>query len=85
MIDCVVDTEVAVMNTVELLHVDGLVLGVMFINVERQLLPDLPGVDGGGYLGVTLVEHRQNGIINIIVEKHNALIRRANQVGYFIF
>ena len=81
MIDGVVDAEVAVVNTVVLLHVDRLVLGVVLREVERKLLFDLLGVDGGRHLGLTLVEHRQHGIVYIVVEEDDALLGRADEVG----
>ncbi len=81
MIDGVVDAEVAVVNSVELLHFDGLVLGVVLFEVERKLLLDLLGVDGGRNLRLALVEHRQHGVVDIVVEQHNALLGRADEVG----
>ena len=92
------------MNPVKLLHVDGLVLGVVFRKVERELLCDALGVDGGSYIsfadvtlarrnervpfalalrnfGLAFVEHRQHGIINIVVKKDDALLGRAYEVG----
>ena len=81
MVDGIVEAKVSVVNTVELLHVDGLVLDVVLCKVERELLLDFFGVDGGCHLGAPLVEHRQHGIIDIVVEKYDALLRRADEVG----
>ena len=81
MIDGVVDAEETVVDFVELFHLDGLVLGIVFRKVKRQLLFDFLGVDGGCHLGLTLIEHRQHGIVNIVVEKDDALFRRADEVG----
>ena len=80
MIDGVVDTEVAVVNTVVLLHVDRLVLSIVLHKVERKLLFDLLGIDSGRNLGLTLVEHRQHGIIYIVIEEDDALLGRADKV-----
>lgn len=68
MVDGVVDAEVAVVNLVELLHLDGLVLRIVLFEVERKLLLDLLGVDGGRHLGITLVKHRQHGVVDIIIK-----------------
>ena len=90
MIDGVVDAEVAVVYLVVYLHVDGLILRVrssssrgipVLFEVERKLLLDLLGVDGGRHLRLALVEHRQHGIIDIVVEQHNTLLGRADEVG----
>ena len=81
MIDGVVDTQVAVVNTVVLLHIDGLVLSIMLRKVERKLLLDLLCVDGGRNLGLALVKHRQHGIIYIVIEEDDALFGRADEVG----
>ena len=62
MIDGVVDTQVAVVNTVVLLHVDGLVLSIMLRKVERKLLLDLLCVDGGrnlSFADVALARQRK--------------------------
>ena len=74
MVDSIVYAKVAVVDTVELFYVDGLVLDVVFRKVERELLLDFFGVDGGCHLGAPLVEHRQHGIIDIVVEKYDALL-----------
>ena len=81
MIDGVVDAEVSVVNPVELLHLDGLVLCVVLFEVEQKLLLDLLGVDGGRHLSLALVEHRQHGIVDIVVEENDALLGRADEVG----
>ena len=81
MVDGVVNAKVAVVDLVELLHVDGLVLGIVFRKVKRQLLFDFLGVDGSRHLGLAFVEHRQHGIINIVIKENNALSRRADEVG----
>ena len=81
MIDRVVYAKVAVVNTVVLLHIDSLVLSIMFRKVERKLLLDLLGVDGGRNLGLALVEHSQNGIVHIVIEEDDALLGRADEVG----
>jgi hypothetical protein len=93
-----------VVNTVVLLHVDSLVLSIMLRKVERKLLLDLLGIDGGRNLsfadvalarqnervpfalalrnvGLALVEHRQHGIIYIVIEEDDALLGRADEVG----
>ena len=76
-----VDAEVAVVDAVILLHVDGRVLGIMLREVERELLCDALGVDGGSYFRLALVEHGQNGIVDIVVEEDDALLGRADKVG----
>lgn len=81
MIDGAVYTEEAVVDFVEGLHLDGLILGVMFLNVQRELLLDLLGVDGGGNFLAAFVEHRQHSIIDIVVEQHDAFLGRADEVG----
>lgn len=76
----------------------------MLRKVERKLLFDLLGVDGGRHLsfadvalarknervpfalalrnvGLALVEHRQNGIVDIVVEEDDVLFGRADEVG----
>lgn len=81
MIDGAVYTEEAVVDFVEGLHLDGLILGVMFLNVQRELLLDLLGVDGGGNFLAAFVEHCQHSIIDIVVEQHDAFLGRADEVG----
>ena len=81
MIDGIVDAEETVVDFVELFHLDGSVLGVVLLKVERELLLDLLGVDGGGDFLPLLVEHRQHGIIYIVVEEDDALLGRADEVG----
>ena len=53
----------------------------MFRKVERELLRDALGVDGGSYFRLALVEHRQNGIVDIVVEEDDVLFGRADEVG----
>lgn len=55
MIDGIVDAKETVVDLVEPFHLDGLVLGVMLLKVERELLLDLLGVDGGGNLLLVLL------------------------------
>ena len=74
MVDGGVDAEEPVVDFVEGLHLNGLVLGVVFRKVEGELLRDALGVDGGQYLRLPLVEYRQHGIIDIVVEKDDALL-----------
>ena len=90
MIHRIVDAEETVVDLVELLHLDGLVLGVMLLKVERELLLDLLGVDGGRDFLPSLVEHRQHGVVHIVrstssrgipVEEDDALLGRADKVG----
>ena len=81
MIDGIVDAEETVVNLVVEPHLDGLVLGVVLLKVERELLLDLLGVDGGGDFLPSLVEHRQHGVVHIVVEQHDALLCRADKVG----
>lgn len=81
MIDRVVYAKVAVVNAVVLLHIDGRVLGIVFRKVERELLRNTLGVDGGRNLGLALVEHSQNGIVHIVIEEDDALLGRADEVG----
>lgn len=81
MVDGVVDAKETVMHFVERLHLDGLVLDVVLLKVERELLLDLLGVDGGGDFLPSLVEHRQHGVVNIIVEQHDAFLGRADEFG----
>ena len=81
MIDGIVDAEETVVNLVELFHLDGLVLGVVLLKVERELLLDLLGVDGGGDFLPSLVEHRQHGVVHIVVEQYDAFLGRADKVG----
>ena len=40
MVDGIVDAEETVVDFVELFHLDGLVLGVVLLKVERELLLD---------------------------------------------
>ena len=53
----------------------------MFREVERELLRNAFAVDGDRDLRLALVEHRQNGIIDIVVEEDDALLGRADKVG----
>jgi len=80
MIDGIVDAEETVVDLVEPFHLDGLVLGVMLLKVERELLLDLLGVDGGRDFLPSLVEHRQHGVVHIIVKQHDTLLGRADEV-----
>jgi len=73
-IDGVVDAEEAVVDFVEGLYLNGLILGVVLREVERELLRDALGVDGGRHLCLPLVEYRQYGIIDIVVEEDDALL-----------
>ena len=68
MIYRIIDAEVAVVNTVVLLHFDGLVLCVVLREVERELLRDFLGIDGSRNIHPPLVEHHQHGIIYIVIE-----------------
>ena len=79
-----------VVDFVELFHLDGLVLGVrssssrdipVLLKVERELLLDFLGVDGGRDFLPSLVEHRQHGVVHIVVEQHDAFLGRADEVG----
>ena len=79
-IDGAVDAEETVVDFVELFHLDGSVLGVVLLKVERELLLDLLGVDGGGDFLPSLVEHRQHGVVHIIVKQHDTLLGRADEV-----
>ena len=47
MIDGIVDAEETVVDFVELFHLDGLVLGVVLLKIERELLFDFLCVDCG--------------------------------------
>ena len=81
MVDSIVDAEETVVDFVELFHLDGLVLGVVLLKVERELLLDFLGVDGGRDFLPSLVEHRQHGVVHIVVEQHDAFLGRADEVG----
>ena len=80
-IDGAVDAEETVVDFVELFHLDGLVLGIVLLKIERELLLDLLGVDGGGDFLPSLVEHRQHGVVHIVVEQYDAFLGRADKVG----
>ena len=82
MVDGIVDAEETVVDFVELFHLDGLVLGVMLLKVERELLLDLLGVDGGRDFLPSLVEHRQHGVVHIVVEQYDAFLGRADKVEW---
>jgi len=73
-VDGVVDAEEPVVDFVEGLHLDRLILGVVLREVERELLRDTLGVDGGRHLRLPLVEYRQHGVIDIVVEKDDVLL-----------
>ena len=81
MIDGVVDAEEAVVDLVELFHLNGLVLGVMLLKVERELLFDFLCVDGSSDFLLTLVEHCQHSVVHIVVEQYDAFLGRADKVG----
>lgn len=81
MVDSIVDAEETVVDFVELFHLDGLVLGVVLLKVERELLLDFLGVDGGRDFLPSLVEYRQHGVVHIVVEQHDAFLGRADEVG----
>lgn len=75
MIDSIVDAKESVVYLLEGLQVDGLVLSIVLRKVERNLLRDALGVNGGQNLGFTLVEHRQDGIIYIVAEKNHIPVK----------
>lgn len=90
MIDGVVDAEEAVVDLVELFHLNGLVLGVMLLKVERELLFDFLCVDGSRDFLPSLVEHCQHSVVHIVrstssrgipVEQYDAFLGRADKVG----
>ena len=83
MIDGIVDAEETVVDFVELFHLDGLVLGVrssssrgipVLLKVERELLFDFLCVDGGRDFLPSLVEHRQHGVVHIVIEQNDAFL-----------
>ena len=77
MVDGAIDAEETVVDFVKLFHLDGLVLGVMFCKVERELLLDFLCVDGGRDFLPSFVEHRQHGVVHIVIEQHDAFLGRA--------
>ena len=53
----------------------------MLREVERELLRNAFAVDGGRNFRLAFVEHRQNGIVDIVVEEDDVLFGRADEVG----
>ena len=48
---------------------DGWVLLIMSCDVKLLLIWQLTGVDGGRYVGIALAEHRQGGLVDVVVDK----------------
>ena len=81
MVDSIVDAEETVVDFVVELCLDGLVLGVVLLKVERELLFDFLCVDGSRDFLPSLVEHRQHSVVHIVVEQYDAFLGRADKVG----
>lgn len=72
-VDLVVDKQEAVVSAVEGVDRDGCILRIVALEVELQLLADVAGVYGGRHAAVALVEQGEHGVVDIVVNKHEAV------------
>ncbi len=67
-IDCAVDAEEAVMDSIESLYFNWSILCVVLGEIQFQLCGNGFGVDGCGNILPALVQHGQHRVVHIIVE-----------------
>ena len=72
MIDFVIHYQKTVVGIFENIHLDWRVLFVVLVNVELKSLAYLPRIDYRYYTRGALVQHREDSIINIVINKNNS-------------
>ena len=56
------------------------ILLVMALQIQLLLLIQLSCVDGGSDIGITLTEHCQCGLVDVVINKHNGLLGLFDEV-----
>ena len=68
------------MGETEDIHLYRRILGVVAVDVELELARDLPRVDGDLHFGGSLVEQGEHGLVYVVVDEDDAMLRRFYEV-----